>query len=571
MLNLQPSLLLISRPGRRWSQYTRDSALAIGSILPLTAVIFFFNLAERIPNCLLLYLIVIMALACTRGLFAALVASILAFFTFDFLFVPPIYSFLTAKYNDVLGLIVFLITAINTSQLTALLRMRVEQSRQRERETRILYNLVRATNLEEDMAQQLRIFMQAVTEVFADWGIHDCMLLLPDEEGILRPQGCAHQLLERVQFLPDEISMADYVLQHNSIVELYDPVLKPAELQIIDKPHQKRKRINSRCSIRLVPLAAGSEVVGVLRLLIMQEAQAPDINDLIQVEHSQTKEQAVFFSTFLEQAITAIKQGRLRRESVHLKVLQQTDALRSALLSSVSHDLRTPLSTIKTAATSLLQTDVEWDKEAQRSFITSIEHESDRLDALVENLLDMSRIEAGALHPEKVWYPIEDIIYDTLARMESLTSGRAINTTIPATLMPVEIDYMQIDQVISNLLENALRYTPAGTPIDIVVTEQEKELLITVADRGPGIGPHEQEKIFDKFYQIPGEQPATNTTSHGLGLGLAICRGIVEAHQGRIWVAAREGGGSCFYFTLPSGEFQERLMYEQTQDVYSSR
>jgi len=257
-----------------------------------------------------------------------------------------------------------------------------------------------------------------------------------------------------------------------------------------------------------------------------------------------------FFWTFLDQAAFVIERVRLRRESMQIQLLQRTDALRAALLSSVSHDLRTPLASIKAAATSLLQEDIQWDDEARRSFIMSIEREVDRLNRLVGNLLDMSRIEGNALKPEKEWYPIDELIHDVLGRMQPLIQGRDVQTHLPGDLPPVELDYLEIDQVLTNLIENAVRYTPEGSSIEISARVDGEQMDISVADRGPGIPTSKMEHIFDKFYRVLDVQ-RDGTHPIGSGLGLAVSRGLVEAHGGRIWAENREGGGSIFRFTLP--------------------
>jgi two-component system sensor histidine kinase KdpD len=266
--------------------------------------------------------------------------------------------------------------------------------------------------------------------------------------------------------------------------------------------------------------------------------------------------QEVFFSTFLEQAVTVIEQGRLREASVHLEVLQQTEALRSALFSSVSHGLRTPLSTMKASATSLLQETVQWDPEAQRSFALAITREVDRLDGIVENLLDMTRIESGHLRLEKVWYPLDELAQDVISQMQPLLGEREVSIVSPENLAPVEIDVVQLEQVMTNLLENAIRYTPGGSPIEVTIQAREEELLVNVADHGPGIPLPEREHIFDKFYRLCGTRDATGHAP-GMGLGLAICQGIIQAHGGQIWVQEHEGGGALFSFTLPCQKIEE--------------
>ena len=273
-------------------------------------------------------------------------------------------------------------------------------------------------------------------------------------------------------------------------------------------------------------------------------------------EDEQPNARTAFFWTFLEQASSLIERARLRRENLRIAVLQRTDALRAALLSSVSHDLRTPLASIKAAASSLLQEDVQWDEETKRSFVRSIEREADRLNRLVSNLLDMSRIEDGALKPEKELYMLPELIQDVLGRLKPLLHGRIVQTQVPVDLPPVELDYMQIDQVLTNLIENAVRYTPKDSPIDVSAHCEGAQVVISVADRGPGIPPADLERVFDKFYRVLDGKPNTGHPS-GSGLGLAVSKGLVEAHGGRIWAEPREGGGVVFSVALPLGAMEE--------------
>lgn len=535
---------------RQKRRYIVDSVLVLGSIAILTSIVAFVHLSVNIPDSLLIYLLLILAFACIRGLYAALLASFLAFFVFDFFFVSPFYSFAASKFEDVLGLIVFLVAALITGQLTSALRLHAIQSDQREHETYILYDLMRATNRENDLESQLYIFTNAVVKVFSSWGIRDCMLLLPDAQGTLKAQPGATQKLDHLKLLPDEEILAAWVMEHARTVDLYNRITPlSSDLLIWQEPHTEQHGSVSHF-IRLVPLKAEKEVVGVLRLLIEEDSSQFTLENHLEMDHVPPASQAVFFSTFLEQAVTVIEQGRLRRESLSLKVFQQTEALRTALLSSVSHDLRSPLSTIKTATTSLLQEEIQRDKEVLSNLASAIEREVDRLDFLVENILDMSRIEAGILHPEKIWYPLGDVVLDVIGRMQPLLQNRTVQTCIPDTLPPVEIDYVQIDQVVSNLIENAIDHTPDASPIDVSIEAQKGHLLVSVADRGPGIPQDEREHIFEKFYRLSRKANAPGRP-RGLGLGLAICRGIIEAHRGQIWVQPRDGGGSVFCFTLP--------------------
>jgi two-component system, OmpR family, sensor histidine kinase KdpD len=222
----------------------------------------------------------------------------------------------------------------------------------------------------------------------------------------------------------------------------------------------------------------------------------------------------------------------------------ETEQLRNALLSSVSHDLRTPLSVVIGATSTLLECPPE-DEAVRRALLTTAHGEALRLNRLVRNLLDMTRLEAGALNVRKELQPLEEVVGSALSRLEDPLRGRDVGTSIPAGLPLVPLDSVLIEQVLINVLENAARHTPAGGPIDVVATERGRNILVEVADRGPGIASQYIERVFEKFFRL------RETEGGGVGLGLTICRGIVRAHGGRMWVEERSGGGASFRFTLP--------------------
>src|SRR6516225_5574 len=498
---------LRSEEETNWMRYVGNSVLGVVGALLLTVVIYVFQLYPRIPNISLLYLLLVLALASTRGLYAAIVASVVAFLSFDFFLVPPFYTFTIAKFDEWLALFVFLVTAIITGQLASALRKRAEEARRRERETRILYELVRATNSEEGLDRQLNIIARAVVDVFSSWGVRDCQILLPDAKGKLIVQGSAKQALNRVVLTPDEESTALWVMAQAQTVELHDVALTSqssieyAPRAIVRSTAQKN---TVRRFIRMIPLEVGKKVQGVLCLFIEDNPRLLTLERNLGVEGQRSNPQSAFFWTFVDQATSMIERARLRQESLQIEVLQRTDALRAALLSSISHDLRTPLASIKASASSLLQEDVQWSDEERRSFTLAIEREADRLNRLVANLLDMSRIEGGALKPEKEWYPIDELIHDVLGNMQPLLRDREVQTDIPDDLPPVQLDYLEIEQVLTNLIENAVYYTPSNSPIHVSVHIEEDQMVISVADRGPGIPPSDLEHIFDKFYRVMG-------------------------------------------------------------------
>jgi two-component system, OmpR family, sensor histidine kinase KdpD len=544
---------LRSREETNWMRYIGNSILAVVGALLVTVVIYVFHLYPRIPNISLLYLLLVLALASTRGLYAAIVASVVAFLSFDFFLVPPLYTFTISKFDEWLALFVFLVTAIITGQLASALRQRAEQAHRREQETRILYELVRATNSEEGLGRQLSIIARAVVDIFSSWGVRDCQILLPDAKGKLFVQGSAMHPLDQVMLSSDEVATASWVLTQAQTVELHDVALAPQKSvdnapRAIVRSTANKEQI--RRYIRMMPLKTGQKVVGVLCLFMEDNPRLFALERSLGAEPERPNTQSAFFWTFVDQATSAIERARLRSESMQIEVLKRTDALRAALLSSISHDLRTPLASIKASASSLLQEDVQWSDEERSSFTLAIEREADRLNRLVANLLDMSRIEGGALKPEKEWYPIDELIHDVLGRVQPILQHRRVQTHLPEDLPPVQLDYLQIDQVLTNLIENAVRYTPSDSPIELSVNVDGEQMVISVADRGPGIPFSDLERVFDKFYRVLG-RTAERTT--GSGLGLAVCKGLVEAHGGHVWAENREGGGAIFRFTLPLG------------------
>jgi two-component system sensor histidine kinase KdpD len=259
-----------------------------------------------------------------------------------------------------------------------------------------------------------------------------------------------------------------------------------------------------------------------------------------------------FAVMFLVATITSRLTKRVRDEAeaarrfadaAHAAQLRvESEQLRSALLSSVSHDLRTPLAVVTGSASALL--DDSLPAPARRDLAETIVQEAERLNRLVQNLLDMTRLQAGALQVKREWQTLEEVVGSALARVERLLEGREIVTRLPEELALVSFDPILIEQVLVNLLENAAKYTPPGSRVDVDVTMGDGRVQVEVADAGPGVPPEEATRIFEKFQR-------GRADARGFGLGLAICKGIVTAHGGKIWVEPREGGGASFRFTLP--------------------
>jgi two-component system sensor histidine kinase KdpD len=212
----------------------------------------------------------------------------------------------------------------------------------------------------------------------------------------------------------------------------------------------------------------------------------------------------------------------------------------------VSHDLRTPLASIIASAGSLRQADVQWTDAERETFAADIEEQAARLSRIVTNLLDLSRMESGTLRPERGWYDLSALVDDVVGRLRSLASTHRVHVAVPDDLPPVPLDYIEIDQVLTNLLENAVRHTPPGTDIEIAARVEDGAVVVEVGDNGPGIAAESLSGVFAPFVRL-----SASDGKSGLGLGLAVARGLVEAHGGHLGAQRRQGGGVTFRFTLP--------------------
>jgi len=287
-------------------------------------------------------------------------------------------------------------------------------------------------------------------------------------------------------------------------------------------------------SLMVVPLATGDTVLGVLFVA----CSGPD---------SAVQEDLKFFSTIGQQLGLALGNAQLRRSASEMAALREADRLKSGFLAAVSHDLRSPLTAIRASVESLLDADSMQSITGQERLLHNIAGQANRLGRLVDQLLDLSRIEAGALPLDCDWIELAVLIDDTIKDFERLHSGCCIEKMLEPDLPLHYIDVARFGQVLWNLLENAYKYSAPGSPIRVEARMQDHEVLISVADRGPGIPQGEHERVFQRFYRL---QRELSMHTQGSGLGLAICKGIIEAHGGRIWIEDREGGGSIFLIAM---------------------
>jgi len=342
------------------------------------------------------------------------------------------------------------------------------------------------------------------------------------------------------------------------LYELSKPVsrqigLEPMLQTIVERVCQSFA--DSRCEIwvksdggkldRLAQAGVSSADSPVQEALIRSGQNAIGIMKLYHPHALQANEK-VFLNAVAAQTAIAIERATLMQTATRAKVLEESDRLKSALLSSVSHDLRTPLATIKAAVTSLLQRDVQWDEDALVDQLNAINEESDRLNQVIGNLLSMSRIESGAVQLEKREYALAEVLSSALRRLAPRLRTHPLTLDVPPDLPPVSLDFAAFEQIITNLVDNAVKYSPAGSPIEISARRVNNVVEIGVRDHGAGIPSEAQQAVFEKFYRVP-----NGTYVPGSGLGLSIVKGFVEAHGGRAWISSRKGEGTSVNFVLP--------------------
>jgi two-component system, OmpR family, sensor histidine kinase KdpD len=246
----------------------------------------------------------------------------------------------------------------------------------------------------------------------------------------------------------------------------------------------------------------------------------------------------------------ALERTLMAADAERIRLGAESERLRNALLSSVSHDLRTPLGVIEGAASTLVTLGGHLDEPTRQELAETIHEGAQSLSRRVSNLLDMTRLESGAIRPRQEWQPLEEVLGSALHQLDHALAGREVTTDLPQSLPPLRIDSVLVGQVLVNILENAVKYSPPGSPLELAVTPGGAgEVVVSVADRGPGIPPGYETRIFDKFYR-----GTADGSPGGVGLGLAICRAIVRAHGGRIWAENRAQGGAIFKLTLPTGD-----------------
>lgn len=466
----------------------------------ITGLGMLFGRQVELANMIMVYLLGIVGVAARGSQGASVFASVLSVLAFDFFFVPP---YLTFAVNDVQYLLTFgvmLVVALVISSLTIRTKAQAQSARQRERRTATLYEMSRELVQTRDLDAILPIARRRISEIFGS----QVTIFLPDPNG---------QLTTTTPYSkdPKEQGVAQWVYDHRQLAGWGTQTLPGTQGVYF-------------------PLVASQKILGVLGML--PEPTQPFL----------TPEQLQLLETLISQVALAMERVLLSEETQQTRLQVETERLRNALLSSVSHDLRTPL-TIITGATSSLLTG-QLDAPTQQQLTQTVADEAHRLNILVRNLLDMTRLEAGAIQVRKEWQPLEEVVGSALHRLAQQLQTRPLTLKVSADLPLIPLDAVLIEQVLVNLLENALYYTPEFSPLVMQAWVEMNTITVELADRGRGVSPVDREQIFEKFHRA-------QTERGGSGLGLTICRGIIAAHGGRIWVEENPGGGASFRFTLP--------------------
>jgi two-component system sensor histidine kinase KdpD len=464
-------------------------------------------------NLVMLYLLTVVIAAIYLGRGPAVLASLLGVLTFDFFFVLPYFTFAVSDTQYVITFIALFLVGMVISQLTARAREQAEAAQQREAETAELYDLSRDLAAAAELDAILQALIQHCEQTFE----RDVVVLLPEGDRLgsrIASSGLA--------LSPEEMAVADWVYRHGESAGRHTNTLPAAQL-------------------RYLPLKTAQGVVGVL-----------GVGKPGTAEHDLTPAQRRLMEAFANQAAQAIERGKLAEEARQIKLLQAAEKLQNALLNSISHDLRTPLVSITGALTSLDEQSDSLDDENRESLILTAREEAERLNRLVGNLLSMTRIESGAIRLHCEPGDIQDVIGTALEQLGKRVATHEIKVNVPDDFPLVPLDFTLIVQVVVNLLENAVKYSPAGSTIEVSASLKDNKACLEVADRGVGIPPEDLARVFDKFYRV--QRPESIS---GTGLGLSISKGIVEAHYGSIQARVREGGGTIIRMELPLHNIQD--------------
>jgi two-component system sensor histidine kinase KdpD len=486
------------------SEYVGGLLIAIGC----TAAAGVMSLWFAPTNIAMVYLLGVVLAGARLNRRASIAAAVLGTLAFDFFFIPPFFSFAISDTEYLVTAIGLLTVGLVTSSLSANLRRQARIATDRERRTAALYAMTRDFAVAISLTDISRCARAHIAQVFDACGT----ILLRDSDSTLQILGAAPAGVASV-----DTSVAEWVISENEIAGFGTNTL-PA----IDAIY--------------LPLNATHGIVGVL--IVQTENRAPLL----------VAEQRQFLEIFAHQIAVALEREQLRQQVQDSAFAAQDERLRSFLLSAISHDLRGPLAIMSGCVGNLLQGESQLPDGSQRQMVDLINEASTRMAHIVNNIMDMTRLEAGPVRINLEWYPFEEILGAVLLRLKQQIGNRTVSIDIPRDLPMLHVDGMLFETVLINILENAAKYTPPDARIDVAACVAKDMLQVSISDDGPGVLRGTEELIFEKFYRFRSEGAVAGT-----GLGLAICKAIIEAHSGRIWAKNRPDGGAVFSLRVPIG------------------
>jgi two-component system sensor histidine kinase KdpD len=464
-------------------------------------------------NLVMLYLVSVVISAIFLGRGPSLLVAIASVLAFDFFLVPPYLTLAVSDTQYIITFVVLLVISLVISTLTTQVREQADAAIRRESQTSSLYNLGRDLTSATDLDEVLRIIVSHIGQAFG----REVAIFLPQN-------GRLHLFSSSPGYQPDENEIAVAVWAYE-----------------YDQPAGRGTDTLPAASIRCQPLKTPNGIVGVLGV------HPSEAGSFLTTEQRQT------LAAFTNQAALAIERATLANQAQQAELLQATEKLQTALLNSISHDLRTPLVSITGALTSLDEQSESLSEENRKSLIVTAREEADRLNRLVGNLLSMTRIESGAIKLHLEPGDVQDVVGTALEQLGKRIANHQVQANIPPEFPLVPMDFTLIVQVLVNVLENAVKYSPENSRIEITTDLLDGRAHLHIADRGVGIPPQDLARIFDKFYRVQRPESVSGT-----GLGLSISKGIVEIHHGSIYANAREGGGTIVTIELPFGEGMNR-------------
>ncbi len=457
-------------------------------------------------NLVMLYLLIVVVSAIYLGRGPAILASLAGVLVFDFLFVTPYYTFAVSDTQYIIVFVALFLVGMVISQLTARASEQAEAARQREAETAELYDLSRDLASSANLESILHVLKKHLEKTFS----RTIVVLLPEENRMV-----TYAISENLKLNDEEMAVADWVYRHAEPAGRHTNTLPAAQL-------------------RYLPLKTSKGVVGVL-----------GVGKPITADTDLTPAQRRLMESFANQGAQAIERALLEEQNRQMVLLRSAEKLQNALLNSISHDLRTPLVAI-TGALSALDENHKMDEPTRNTLIENARGEADRLNRLVGNLLNMTRIESGAIKLRLEPADVQDLIGTAIEQLGKRAEHHQIKVDVPADFPLLSLDFTLMVQVIVNLLENAIKYSPEDSWIKISASLVDSKARLQILDRGAGIPSDDLSRVFDKFYRV--QRPES---IGGTGLGLSISKGIVEAHGGNIRALNREGGGTILEVELP--------------------